>query len=275
MFCHKNKWELTTLDKLVKIERGIANHKPNCDPSLFCQGNIPLVCCKEVSDSNYLKILKCNKYYNSKGLKQSKLFSENTICVVGCGNSAGDSAILNFSACLSPNLYGFNSYEGISDPKFIKYCFDYPKMKEKLMKLAKSSTAQPHLTLSKLLSIKFPCPPHDIQQKIGNILSSYDELIGNSERWIEVLQNIRTSIFKEWFVNLRFPSNNFIVYEPERERKDFLVIDNIKNSKKLEYLKKVKNQLNLQIKMENIHFFHLLEKIFLKVINIPMIRMQY
>ncbi|WP_081475794.1 restriction endonuclease subunit S [Mycoplasma suis] len=163
-----SKWNLTTLDKLGKISKGIQKHKPNFDPSLFEDGKIPLVGCKEVSESN-LRILSCDRHYNSKGLSQSKLFPKNTVCIVEGGNSSTDTAILKYSSCLSADLHGFNSFEGISDPRFIKYCFDYPKMKEKLMKLAKSTTAQPHLTLSRLLSVKFPCPPRKSKRELETL----------------------------------------------------------------------------------------------------------
>ncbi|WP_081475795.1 restriction endonuclease subunit S [Mycoplasma suis] len=59
-------------------------------------------------------------------------------------------------------------------------------------------------------------PPQEEQERIGDTLSAYDELIENNERQIEVLQGVRTAIFKEWFINLRFP--NYLTYETERER---------------------------------------------------------
>ncbi|AGX88942.1 restriction endonuclease subunit S [Mycoplasma parvum] len=201
-----SKWELITLDKLGKIEGG--RQASRLDNSLFEEGNIPLIGGEEVTKSIFNVTSKVKKYYNLKGLKQSKFFTKGKVLFIRSGNAAGDSAFLNFDACLTQNIYSFNSFKEISDPKFIKYCFDYPNIKEKLIKLAKSDTAQPNLTLNRLLTVKFLCPPHEIQQKIGDILSTYDELIENNKRQIEMLQNIRTSIFKEWFMNLRFPQNS-------------------------------------------------------------------
>ncbi|ADX98324.1 restriction endonuclease subunit S [Mycoplasma suis] len=68
-------------------------------------------------------------------------------------------------------------------------------------------TAQLGLYLNKFLSIKLLIPTLQMQEKIGNTLSAYDELIENNEKQIKALQRIRTTIFKEWFVNLRFPEN--------------------------------------------------------------------
>ncbi|ADX97821.1 restriction endonuclease subunit S [Mycoplasma suis] len=198
------KWELVTLDKLGRISKGIQKHKPNHDKKLFCFGKVPLIGCKEVSDSR-LTVLKSNRNYNFYGLLQSKLFPKNTVCVVETGSLVTDSALLKFEACLSSDLYGFIPFSKISTPTFIKYCLDAPKNKRKLKNLASLYITQPHLTLSKLFQVKFPKPPLEIQQKIGEILSRYDLILDNHERQIELLKNLKASLFKEWFIKLRFP----------------------------------------------------------------------
>lgn len=44
-----------------------------------------------------------------------------------------------------------------------------------------------------------------IQQKIGLILSEYDNLIDNYRRQIKLLEEAAQRLYKEWFVDLRFP----------------------------------------------------------------------
>lgn len=50
-------------------------------------------------------------------------------------------------------------------------------------------------------------PPVPIQHKIAAILSAYDDLIENNTRRIEILEEMARSLYREWFVNFRFPGH--------------------------------------------------------------------
>ena len=56
-----------------------------------------------------------------------------------------------------------------------------------------------------LLSI--PVPPLPTQRKIASILSAYDDLIENNTRRIAILEEMAQAIYREWFVNFRFPGH--------------------------------------------------------------------
>ncbi len=58
-----------------------------------------------------------------------------------------------------------------------------------------------------LSNLEVPLPPLPIQHKIAAILSAYDDLIENNTRRIEILEEMARSIYREWFVNFRFPSH--------------------------------------------------------------------
>ena len=45
------------------------------------------------------------------------------------------------------------------------------------------------------------------QKKIASVLSAYDDLIANNERRIKILEEMAQSIYREWFVNYRFPGH--------------------------------------------------------------------
>jgi type I restriction enzyme, S subunit len=55
--------------------------------------------------------------------------------------------------------------------------------------------------------MKYTIPRYDVetQHKIANVLSTYDKLIENNNRRIEVLEQSVEEIYKEWFVRMRFP----------------------------------------------------------------------
>jgi type I restriction enzyme S subunit len=50
-------------------------------------------------------------------------------------------------------------------------------------------------------------PSTHTQQKIISILSAYDDLIENNTRRIEILEEMARSLYREWFVNFRFPGH--------------------------------------------------------------------
>ena len=50
-------------------------------------------------------------------------------------------------------------------------------------------------------------PPLPTQRKIASILSAYDDLIENNTRRIAILEEMAQAIYREWFVNFRFPGH--------------------------------------------------------------------
>ena len=51
--------------------------------------------------------------------------------------------------------------------------------------------------------VSFPIP--EKQRAIANILSNYDNLIENNQKQIKLLEETAQRLYKEWFVDLRFP----------------------------------------------------------------------
>lgn len=66
-------------------------------------------------------------------------------------------------------------------------------------------TTRASLRNEDLLSMEIPVPPMDMQQRIAAILSNYDNLIENNQKQIKLLEEAAQRLYKEWFVDLRFP----------------------------------------------------------------------
>lgn len=66
-------------------------------------------------------------------------------------------------------------------------------------------SSQKALTITSLKKIELPIPPIDVQYRIVDILSAYDSLIENNQKQIKLLEEAAQRLYKEWFVNLRFP----------------------------------------------------------------------
>jgi len=68
-------------------------------------------------------------------------------------------------------------------------------------------TSQPKLALYRIANIDFPFKPLMEQQAIASILTSYDDMIENNRRRIQILEQAARLLYKEWFVHLRFPGH--------------------------------------------------------------------
>lgn len=70
-----------------------------------------------------------------------------------------------------------------------------------------SGTRMPRGNWATLSPSEWMVPIPQIQKEIGNILSAYDDLVENNARRIKILEEMAQSIYREWFVNFRFPGH--------------------------------------------------------------------
>ena len=70
-----------------------------------------------------------------------------------------------------------------------------------------TGSAVPSMTFEKYYSIEVPIPPLSTQQRIATILSRYDSLIENYQKQIKLLEEAAQRLYKEWFIDLRFPGH--------------------------------------------------------------------
>lgn len=68
-------------------------------------------------------------------------------------------------------------------------------------------SAQPLLTQTTLRSLETCLPSFPTQQRIATTLSRYDCLIENYRKQIELLEESAQRLYKEWFIDLRFPGH--------------------------------------------------------------------
>lgn len=67
--------------------------------------------------------------------------------------------------------------------------------------------AQRTISLTALRNMTVELPSMDVQKKIATILSRYDSLIDNYQKQIKLLEEAAQRLYKEWFINLRFPGH--------------------------------------------------------------------
>lgn len=87
-------------------------------------------------------------------------------------------------------------------PLFYYYYFKSPLSP---IKSIVSQCAQAGIRGSDLQELQVIFPPTRMQRKIADILMVYDNLIENNQKQIKLLEEAAQRLYKEWFVDLRFP----------------------------------------------------------------------
>jgi len=102
------------------------------------------------------------------------------------------------------NCFKIKPNEEIVDKDFLYWLLSTKFIYSHVNSIA-TGAAQPDLTHSKFKSIKVLIPDLEKQKKISYILSTYDKLIENNNRRIQILEQTAEELYKEWFVRMRFP----------------------------------------------------------------------
>lgn len=89
-------------------------------------------------------------------------------------------------------------------PEFIGYYFRSKEFRNKFVAFS-TMTTRASLRNEDLLSLEVPVPELCTQRRIADILSAYDDLIENNRKQIKLLEEAAQRLYKEWFVDLRFP----------------------------------------------------------------------
>lgn len=71
----------------------------------------------------------------------------------------------------------------------------------------------PTLNQNHLQRLKINVHEIDEQEKVANILAEYDNLIGNNNKRIKLLEQMAENLYKEWFVRFRFPGHETVKFE--------------------------------------------------------------
>ena len=94
-----------------------------------------------------------------------------------------------------------------SNLDYIYYFLSQYEVKVELAQKAGGAANQANISPSDIKDLLLPYPPIDDQLRIATILSRYDSLIENYQKQIKLLEEAAQRLYKEWFVDLRFPGH--------------------------------------------------------------------
>lgn len=178
------KWEIAKLGKIAIIRTGKLDSN-----AAVIGGRYPFFTC----DPNTLSI---------------DVWAYDTEAVLLAGNNASG----NYTAKYYKGK--FNAYqrtyiiESANEEELnIRYLCYALNQQLRLLKTMSSGSTTKFLTVRMLDNLDIPLLGINIQTQIVNILSAYDDLIENNQKQIKLLEEAAQRLYKEWFVDLRFPGH--------------------------------------------------------------------
>ena len=99
--------------------------------------------------------------------------------------------------------------ESKTDRHFVYYLFNSKPVRQQIRASA-SGVKIRHTAPSRIADVKVSVPTLRLQRRVAGILSAYDELIENNQRRIRILETMARALYREWFVEFRFPGHDKI-----------------------------------------------------------------
>jgi len=104
--------------------------------------------------------------------------------------------------CIRARINNPNSYNSV----FLTYYFKSMFFRKLLSGSSVGANIQ-NLSQARLSNCTISIPHIQTQKRIAGILSAYDDLIENNQKQIKLLEEAAQRLYKEWFVDLRFPGH--------------------------------------------------------------------
>lgn len=164
-----------------------------------------------IDDINYLPLSDTQKYAKNK-----LLLNDVIIATVGShpnlqDSAAGRSCVVNSLVegfYLNQNAVCIRTTDSeILDQRYLGYLAKSREFQHYIQSRGRGAANQMRIAISSIKEYKFYLPKIEIQRRIADILSTYDDLIENNRKQIKLLEEAAQRLYKEWFVDLRFPGH--------------------------------------------------------------------
>ena len=112
-----------------------------------------------------------------------------------------------FHGCLGRRMALIRPDENKALGKYLYYYFFSSEWREEISSHVITGATVDRIPLSKFPDFLINLPSLEKQKNIVTILASFDDLIENNRRQIKLLEEAAQLLYKEWFVNLKFPGH--------------------------------------------------------------------
>lgn len=214
----KKKWEMAKLGEIV-IPKGSVSGPfgSNIHSKFFTKDGVPVIRGNNLAigfdpgryvdnDYIYLSEKKADELSKSEALPED--------IIVTARGTIGQTGIIPKKSrfkkyILSANQLRFRIDRKKANPLFVYYWLA-SKMMVRTMQNVSVNVGVPNLNLANTRNLQVPLPPLSIQDHIADILSAFDDKIELNNKISRTLEQMAQTIFKEWFVNFKFPGHEKI-----------------------------------------------------------------
>jgi len=95
-------------------------------------------------------------------------------------------------------------------PEFLSFALRLPRHRQWMITQCSNKATMASLNQDVIARIPVKLPDPHMQISISSVLSSYDDLIENNRRRIQLFEQAARLLYKEWFVHLRFPGHEHV-----------------------------------------------------------------
>ena len=192
---NKQLWKSVRFGEVVKLQQGLCFNKKN--NHLLRDNGIPVLLIKDLKN-------KTISQYTDEELTPKKFISKPTDIIYTRTGQVG-LVFTNKIGVVHNNSFRIIANDKIY-PLYIYWYLKQPTVIKHANKIA-GGAAQPDLGHTAFKSIPFSYPEINVQKKLVSILSAYDNLIENNTRRIQILEEMAQRIYKEWFVDFKYPGH--------------------------------------------------------------------
>lgn len=196
--------KIVSVKELGEIITG--NTPPRNDPDFYGDYK-PFIKATDISESSKYTY-NSEEYYSEKAYKKyiRSLIPKGSTCVVTIGSVGKKMTMAHCDLFINQAMNAIVPNQNF-DSEYVYYV-----MKNNIHKLKKldSGTASGRENVSKSAFSNMEVVVDDDiikQNKIGRILSAYDDLIENNQKQIKLLEEAAQRLYKQWFIDLRFPGH--------------------------------------------------------------------
>jgi type I restriction enzyme S subunit len=193
-------WPAVRIGDLGKVFTG---RTPPTEKRIFFGQDFPFITPGDMHQGKYAR--QTQRYLSTEGaaLLNRILLPADSVCVSCIGWQMGE-AIMTDRPSFSNQQINTIVPNGAVDPSFLYYSLR-PRKQELLSLGAATGVRTPIMNKSAFCDLKVTLPPLPLQRRIAGILSAYDDLVENCQRRIKILEEMARSLYREWFVDFRFP----------------------------------------------------------------------
>ena len=177
----------------------VPDGKPMASVKDLTSYGIRLDGCRLIADSDFDILVRqgCQPRKGDVLIAKDGATALDTVCEVGRDEEV---VLLSSVAILRPN-------PALIESSYLHYYLDASSTRSYLKGTFISGAAIPRVVLKDLKRAIIRVPSLPTQRRIAAILSAYDDLIENNLRRIKILEEMARALYREWFVEFRFPGH--------------------------------------------------------------------